>query len=470
MTTSASSYLAPIASSLAALSLCSLAALPGCKATVEVSIDVGPDPGDPDALTWWRDVEPIVRDKCVICHSPDNIAPFSLETHAQFVGAAPFAAVAIEAGIMPPWLADPSCREYTHPLALSPEQKQTLLSYIAGDMREGDPADAPKDVVDLRRELVPDVLVDMPTAYMPTQFPDDYRCFTMAWPEEYTEDMFVTGLEVYPGQRTMVHHVVVFAAAPELAHTYLDLDAADPEPGYECFGDPEAGVEAPPARWLGGWAPGMQPFFAPEGAGQRVRPGSTLIMQVHYNTSADQAREDRSSVALELSAAVERPAVLTPVTNPAWRAGDGSMLIPAGEARVTHEVAAGHDHTSIAPIKEELGLGPDDPLQIWSAIAHMHLFGNNALLQLRSIGEGEGDEECLLDIPRWDFNWQMNFGFATPAVFDVDQELLVRCTWDNSAENQPIINGEPAVPMDRNWGDGSLDEMCIGVFYLTPVD
>jgi hypothetical protein len=451
-----------------------LASLAACKADDQVPIDEGTSTGETagetgdggtDALTWWRDVEPIVREKCVTCHAAGNIAPFALETHAEFVAFAELAGDAIESGVMPPWLADPDCRDYTNSLALSLEQEETLLSYIASDMPEGDPADAPPDEGTPTPELVPDLVLDMPEAYTPTKFPDDYRCFTIPWPEEYTEDSFVTGLEIYPGEKAIVHHVIVFVATPGTEQTYLDLDAAEPGPGYTCFGGPGGQPGPGAARWVGAWVPGIQPFFAPEGTGQRIQPGSTLIMQVHYNSTAGEGLEDRSALALELSSMVDRLGVTVPVTDVAWLASDGSMLIPAGEANVTHELSAGHDHPIIALNKAVLGAAAEDPLEIWNVGMHMHLFGTSGQLELRSIGGG--NEECLLDIPRWDFNWQMGHDLAAPAVLDVDEELHMRCTWDNSAENQPIVDGEPISPMDRDWGDGTLDEMCLGVLYMT---
>jgi hypothetical protein len=192
-------------------------------------------------------------------------------------------------------------------------------------MPEGDPADAPPPGPP-QLEVVPDVVIEMPEAYTPSTSPEDYRCFVIPWPDGLTEDRFVTAMEVYPGERSIVHHVIVFMADAANASQFTDLDASEAGPGYTCFGGPGETDGAPP-RWLGAWVPGITPFFAPEGVGQRVTPGSVLIMQVHYNTAPGNELDDRSSIALELATSVERPAAILPMTNIGWLTGTEPMCL-----------------------------------------------------------------------------------------------------------------------------------------------
>ena len=412
-------------------------------------------------LTWTRDIEPIVRTKCTKCHREGGIAPFSLEGYEAFTGLSSFLAPAIEDEVMPPWPPDNECRAYKHTLSLSPEQQQTLLEYMAGEMPEGDPADAPPDEGPPDEELVPDVVIEMPESYTPsTSVEDDYRCFLIPWPEEIQDTRYITGTEIYPGETRIVHHVITYAVTPADLPQYQALDDAEPGPGYTCFGGP--GPTNGTARWVGGWVPGQVPFHAPSGVGQQLDPGTTLVMQVHYHPIGAELT-DRSSIGLELATAVDRRAEILPLTDIAWLASNGSMLIPAGEPEVTHEVRADHSHPIIQSAVNRLGLAADADLEIISAGMHMHLFGTRGRLE---VGAPGGPQECLLDIPRWDFNWQSNYIFEQPVIFRSGQEIGVQCWWDNSADNQPYVDGQPVESVDRDWGDGTLDEMCLGVLYV----
>jgi mono/diheme cytochrome c family protein len=417
-----------------------------------------------DAATWWRDIEPIVQKKCANCHHEGEVAPFPLDTYEDFLVHGPSAMWAIEEGVMPPWSPGPACNTYADPLSLTPEQRQALLAYLDGDMPEGDPADAPPDEPP-PPELVADVVLEMPESYTPdASGPDDYRCFLVPLSEEITEDQFITGFEVYPGERALVHHVIAFQIDPGNEGDYVDLDAADPGAGYTCFGGP--GKTDGSARWLGAWVPGVPAFFAPEGVGQRIAPGSTIVFQVHYSTVGNAGLSDRSAIGLRLEPTVERPAVLMPFSDLLWLASNGSMLIPAGDPNVTHEATMDRTHPIfLNGVLPGLGAQPEDELQIWSAGLHMHLFGTRGRVEVRD--PGGGNEQCMVDIPEWDFDWQSSYSFAQPITWTADQELHLQCWWDNSAENQPIIDGQPREPADLDWGEGTLDEMCLGILYVS---
>jgi hypothetical protein len=417
-----------------------------------------------DALTWWRDIEPIVRTKCANCHREGEVAPFPLETYEDFLLYGPAAVWAIEQDVMPPWSPDPGCNSYADPLSLTPEHKDLLLTYLASELPEGDPADAPPEAPP-RPELVPDVVLEMPESYSPdASGPDDYRCFLIPLSADVTEDRFITGFEVYPGERAIVHHVIAYQIDPGNEGDYVDLDAADPSAGYTCFGGP--GKTDGSARWLGAWVPGVAPFFAPEGVGQRILPGSTIVFQVHYNTVGNAGLSDRSSIGLRLEPTVERPAVLMPFSDFAWLASNGSMLIPAGDPDATHEATMDRTHPIfLNGVLPGLGAQPEDELTIWSAGLHMHLFGKRGRLAIRD--EGGADEQCMLDVPEWDFDWQSSYTFEQPMSWTAGQELHLQCWWDNSAENQPIVDGQQIEPADLDWGEGTLDEMCLGIMYVS---
>jgi hypothetical protein len=73
----------------------------------------------------------------------------------------------------------------------------------------------------------------------------------------------------------------------------------------------------------------------------------------------------------------------------------------------------------------------------------------------------------LLDVQNWDFGWQRTYMLRKPVTLNPGEKLALRCQWDNSPENQPIIEGIRIIPRDVRWGEGTFDEMCLGVFSYT---
>src|SRR5690606_32977182 len=155
--------------------------------------------------------------KCGTYHVDGDIAPFSLTTYEQTSSLAAVLAPAIASGYMPPWPPAPGCAEYTHTLPLSEEQREILLTWIDQGTTEGDPNDAPPQP-EPEPEWVPDILLSMPEPYVPATSPDDYRCFLIDGPDIDTTH-YVTGFEVFPGERSMVHHVIAYLVLPGAIET-----------------------------------------------------------------------------------------------------------------------------------------------------------------------------------------------------------------------------------------------------------
>jgi hypothetical protein len=409
--------------------------------------------------TYWRDAKAVIDDKCAGCHISGDIAPFALTNYAEVFAVAPILPFAIEAGTMPPWPPGGGCNEYNHNRSLDETERELLLTWLAEGAPEGDPADEPppSSDPDPADDFQPDVTLTMLEPYTPVVEPDEYRCFVIPWdgPQPW-----VTGFRVLPDQRSIVHHVIAFAVDPEQAAEAEALDAAEDGPGYTCFGD--AGIWQ--ARWLGSWAPGGRAALFPEGSGIRLDPGSRVVIQVHYNTASTGPMPDQSAIELSLADEVERPLVTLPATNPGWFAGSESMLIPAGDPDVTHATEIDLTHWIWALQVAEAGADVGGDLVLHSAGLHMHQLGMRARLTLIRAND---DEECVLDIPQWDFGWQGGYGLVEPLVIHAGDRIGLQCWWDNSAENQPIIDGEKVEPIDVGWGEGTRDEMCLSVISLT---
>jgi hypothetical protein len=426
---------------LRALALAITAVAVGCTA--------GPvDEPVPDT-SYHRDIRPIIEARCASCHLEGGIGPVPLTTYQEVADVAEMVETMVASRLMPPWLGAQGCRDYEDDPTLSDDQIALISAWVAEGAPEGYAADfAPLDVQSAATEeepLVADVIVPMPEPYTPpSDVTDDYRCFVVDWPATTTQ--YVTGYDTTPGELAIVHHVIAYYVAPEYAQDAVDVDESEPGVGYECFGGPRAGD----GLWLAAWAPGGRASRYPEGTGLRVDPGAKIVLQIHYNLR-NGALPDQSSVSFELADSVEKEGFLVPFANPDWFEGM-NMLIPAGEADVVHM------------FELDLATATETPITVYSASLHMHELGRNAATWVETAG---GTRECLLDIPRWDFGWQLTYGFQEPLVVGPGDRLMLECRFDNSAGNQPIVNGERLPPRDVGWGENTGDEMCLAVFYIT---
>ena len=403
----------------------------------------------PQATVFYHEhVKPIIDAKCSECHVAGGIGPFALDDYESVSAVAGLVKAAVVNETMPPFLYDTTCREPSFDPSLSEEQIQTTSDWVDQGAVEGDPAaaGAPLDIARPEQPTFDSVLT-MPAEYTPVQSPDDYRCFVIDWPHDTTK--YVTAFGVEPGQEAMVHHVIAFLARPDFVAQAEALDAAEEGPGYTCFGGPVIDD----FYWLGSWAPGgLLASGYPEGTGLEIPAGSKVIVQVHYNTLIEDPRPDQTTIKFETADSVEKTAFWMPWANPLWL--NGSMRIPAGEADVKHGFT--YDPTSF--------FTDGKPIDIWAAGLHMHMLGTSARSWITRQG---GEEACVADIPRWDFNWQSGVAFDEPVRFNPGDKLGLECHWDNTMENQPVVDGRRLTPQDRNWGEGSTDEMCLGVFYIT---
>ncbi|MEZ4296892.1 MAG: monooxygenase [Polyangiaceae bacterium] len=412
------------------------------------------DPSTPEgAVSYQAAVRPILEARCTSCHHDGGPAPFSMEYNAaEWEDGAPAwvgsAVSAVEDGRMPPWLPSGDCRDLAYPRSLTDDEKSTLLAWRDGGFPEGDPASYPGPMkVDTPPELgAPDLVLTPDEAYTPsTDEPDDYRCFIL--PADFIEETWMTASTILPGDTQMVHHVLLYLIPPESVASIEGIDSDDPGPGYTCFGGPGSSS----LTTLGGWVPGSVTEPLPDGAAMIIPAGSKIVMQIHYNTLALNGGDppaDKSTA--QIWTAKEKP-VNRVESLPMAHLG---MKIPAGEE---------------ASVQERLFEMPVDG-SIIALTPHMHLLGTQIQATIEPAAE---EPACLIDIPRWDFHWQQSYGLTDTSVIAAKKgdKVRLRCTYDNSAANQPIIGGTPKVPEDVTWGEGTLDEMCLlYVMTMVPYD
>jgi hypothetical protein len=408
--------------------------------------------------TYEKDLKPLFAAHCVSCHTAGGIAPFALTTFEEVTAVKDAVQQAVESRRMPPYLAGADCTAYSDDERLSADEIAQVTAWVAaGAPRGAKTADLPAATQPTLPRV--DLELSMPEVYSPHQSPDDYHCFVLDFPG--AADQFVTGFHVKPGNPRVVHHVIAFLIQPDKAQQVAALDAAEPGPGYTCFGGP--GGNNSSVSWLGSWAPGGRASMFPDGTGLLVKPGSKVVMQVHYNTAAapEGERDDQTSIELALASSVKSRAWIIPWSSPEW-ARRGNMPIPAGQADVMHTWSL--DPTQVLSYLTSNQLTNGQGIRIYSAGFHQHLLGTSGHLE---IIRGDGTKECLLDVPRWDFHWQRSYSLEKTKLFRPGDQLGITCHWDNTEANQPVIGGVKRAARDVNWGEGTADEMCLGTFYIS---
>ena len=403
-----------------------------------------------DPLSYYEHAKPIIDAKCASCHTEDGIGPMPLTSYDEVEPYVKLVEASVASGRMPPWTAEGPLDNFLGDRRLSFDQRRTLLSWLSQGAPEGDPEDEPEEKIDTtpRRLEDVDLRLELPIDYEPKVEPDDYHCFPIEWPEDETK--YVTALDIVPGNRRIVHHAIIYYVRPGSADAVRERDAEEEGPGFECFGS-NFGA---PSVWLQSYEPGGYAQEVPGDLGFEIEPGSIMMLQLHYNTLTGSGT-DRSAMEFKLEDKVDRVGRVSLIMQPAWIAG--FMPIPANEPDVVHNYLA-------------LPRGADSPpREIFWADLHMHSLGTRGMIGIVR-AERPGIVEPLLVIPEWDFAWQETYILREPVILNPLDRLYVECHFDNTADNQVMVDGERLPPRDVNWGDGTTDEMCLGNVLTAPIE
>lgn len=384
-----------------------------------------PTPARKEAeVTYSRDVAPLLERRCVSCHRPGQIGPFSLTTYRGAASRAGAIVEAVESDRMPPWHADPRYGKFANDIRLTDSEKKVLIGWAESGCAEGDSADAPKKAAKHSagwRIPEPDLVVSMPEPFtVPAQGVVEYQRFEVD--PGFREDRWVRGAEIQPGNRKVVHHCNVFLKAPGSqgeAHSPGAL-------GSYC---------------LATTTPGSPPMVLPTGMAKRIPAGWRLVFVVHY-APVGTVQVDRTSIGLLFA---DRASVRKEVaTNLMF---DLDLRIPPHEAN--HRV-------------EQTRRFESDVLLI-SMFPHMHLRGKSFRYQAIF---PDGRLETLLDVPRYDFNWQNRYELAEPKRLPAGTTLQCIAHYDNSADNP--ANPDPDATVFA--GQQSWEEMFNGYYDITLAD
>ena len=244
------------------------------------------------AVTFHEDVVPVLQKNCQSCHRPGEAAPFSMLTYKD---ARPWAAAmkrAVVSRKMPPWHADPSVGHFANDRRLAQAEIDTIARWADTGANEGDPKKAPAPLTFLEGWNIgqPDKILEMPQAFsVPAMGTIDYQWIVM--PMGLDKDTWIEGVEVRPGDRTVVHHVIAFYRRP--GSNWL-VDAKPGIPTPKGSGDSEVGMSD---GAIGGYVPGLPAARLAPGRAIFLPAGSDIVLQVHYNATG-KATTDRTKVGI----------------------------------------------------------------------------------------------------------------------------------------------------------------------------
>lgn len=441
----------------------------------------GPDdPQEPDvpipdkpgatlnAPTYYGEVKPIFDAYCGTCHQPGGSAPFSLLNYANAKAMAKPILQAVENKTMPPWgIAALEKHPMKYDLTLSQERMELIRGWVEGGSQEGDP-EKEGQPIPLETSSVKDVdlVMSMTKSYQTLAGEqDEYRCFPIDF--NTSDDFFVTGFKVEPGNSSIVHHTSLYAFDPQYASLVDTMDASDPEYGYTCFGGPTTSAYTQiPFRTIGTSGTQALDVVFPNDTGILIKPGTRFVIQMHYSrfsATGTMGNSDQSKVLLQTQKSVAEPLEFIYFMNPEWLQPN-KMMIPAGQKEVIHSFSGTVlDNLSSMSSKGELQLTKG--IRIHGIIPHQHLLGKG--MKVWKIA-ADGSEDLILDgVGYFTFGHQWIYQYQSALTLRPDEKLKIRCVWDNTKENQLMINGQKLEPMDTDWGDGTRDEMCVAAILAT---
>lgn len=384
---------------------CFIGKVPESKSTPIVDNDI----------TYTQHVVPVLQQHCIECHREGEIGPFAMDSYGSVAGWADTMLETIDNGRMPPWHADPAHGNFANARHMSAQDRRIIHDWIAGGLQKGDDSDLPEPVEwvnDWQLEREPDQVVimrDRPFT-VPADGVVEYQYF-VADPG-FEEDKWIRAAQVVPGNRSVVHHAIVFVRPPD-------------------------GARMRGVGWLGAYVPGQRLVPMPPGRARKIPAGSKLVFQMHY-TPNGRVQEDRSQVGLLFANEKDvTDEVLTVIGI------NQEFEIPPGAAQ--HPVQAKVDGL---PAQGEL----------LAATPHMHYRGKAFKLFAT-----EDDSQLMLNVPNYDFNWQHTYVLEEPVPLQNLTTLRFEAVFDNSSGNP--FNPDPAEWV--TWGDQTWEEMAIAFFEVS---
>ncbi len=388
--------------------------------------------------TYSHDIAPILNANCVVCHRAGETGPFSLTTYQEAKTWAAAIKDYTARRVMPPWKAVPGYGDFHDTRSLSSQQIAMISNWADSGAPQGSigsSAALPSFPAPGKWAMgTPDVELKPEGAYhLAAEGADVYRNYVL--PYNVTSDQYIKGIAFQAGNRAVVHHIILFL---DMSGKSVELDKADPEPGYSVPGT-TIGVPFLQTIWVAGWAPGNTPRLMPPGIAFKMPKGAKLVLQVHYHKSGQQ-ETDLSRMALYFTdkSSVDKEIYTNALIYP-------YLALKPG---IANQV-----------VRQKLTLPVD--VHAFSVAPHMHMLGRimkvNATLPT-------GEKIPLVYINDWDFNWQETYRYKKPVALPKGTVIDMEASFDNSEMN-PRQPSHP--PKYVSWGEQTTDEMCICFFQMT---
>jgi len=441
-----------------------------------------------DAVTYTKDISPIIYKNCTVCHRAGEIGPFPL-TNFEEVRDEAFTILSVtRKGYMPPWMPDREFSKFKFlgERGLTDQEVETIAQWVEAGMPEGDPAiEAPLPKFAKGSALGnPDLTLRAGEPYkIKGSNEDEYRVFVL--PTGLSEDRDLVGVEFRPGNRAILHHALL---AFDTTGQARESDASDPLVGYEVFGG--FGIPVSPQAQLPGYTPGAVPLRLPKGVGIKLPAGADILMQTHYAPWPVRA-SDQSGVNLFFAEEPVERYLKTRQLMPFDLVEEDTLQPPElnllERLEVVRELVDEFGQNGFGgagnsgDVAERLGDGFGGRLEGWSLFKlppdevsrfhgiwkveedislisiypHMHLLGKG--WEIYAI-DPEGNRENLLKIDSWDFNWQGDYPLPNYLKIDKGSTIHAIATYDNTAAN-PLNPRMP--PQASGWGGKTTDEMYL---------
>jgi hypothetical protein len=371
---------------------------------------------DAKTLTYSRDVAPILRRACEKCHRPGEAAPMSLQTFEEVRPWAKAIGKQVRTREMPPWDVLHGEDKWVNDPSLSDEEIAIVTGWVAAGAPEGNPADLPAAAVFSTGWTIgePDLIL---TPVFPYEVPPDGndRFEFVSLPTGLTEERWVSAVQVLPGDRKVVHHVMAYV---------------EQEDEYSEEWGSRRGRRG---NLMTEFAVGNSGDVFKEGTGKLLKPGSSIMLEIHYHPYGEPTI-DRTQIGFKFH----------PKGAPARR------VISKGISTRDLHIPAGEPSR-----RSEADYYLRQPAEIISFQPHMHCRGKS--MDLEAILP-DGTRQMLCSVPTFNFNWQITYTFKTPPLLPAGTTLYVTALHDNSASNP----NNPDPTTDVWWGPQTTDEMMIG--------
>jgi len=444
------------------------------------------DPNSPGDFA--ASVMPILAGNCASCHNAGGVgaSTWALDSAGDAAQVAEGIAVVTGSAYMPPWPASDLSVAFHDSWKLSQSELDTLAGWSASGGAIDVPADTPIVApASSINSIEHDVEMTASAPYAGTeQTLDDYRC--QIFDPQFTSPSWIVGMEFTPDQVSVVHHSVDYHASASTRAAAEAADAADPGAGWTCYGLTGIGGRNDQPEQIMAWAPGQQPEVLSPGTGILFQPGDFVIAQIHRHyehkfpldqsqLSFDVASPEQLAAAGGELAPISHHVLIAPAEIPCTPDQSGPMCDRDNVlARLAREFgdSSGPDQilkncgktlAETAVLVDGVARGSCDTqvpgaAEIVSVFGHMHEFGETFRMTLNP---GRPDEQILLDIPNWSFDWQFNFELETPVSIKKGDLVRIECSWNRALVQQT----EPAYV---TWSDGTKDEMCYSVVAVRP--